>query len=134
MTLYAERDQLIADYLQEVGTNPAKLAALDRILLSVTAAIDSYCKRPTQYFAPADTQPSQRLFFGEGKNALRLPVHVAGSIDPSDGVDCAGHPITNWVEIQGWLYLTCGFKARRSVAERRAVSRNRTLGLRSDAV
>ena len=109
MALYADIDQLVADYLPEVGSNTEKRAALDRVLLSVTAAIDSQCKRPTQYFAPAAEQPTQRIFFGEGKNALRLPVHVEGSVDPSDGVDCSGHPITNWVEIKGWLYLTCGF-------------------------
>lgn len=109
MPVYANLDDLITDYLPEVGDNVTKRAALDRVLLSVTTAIDSYCKRTAQYFAPAGEQPSPRIFFGEGKNALRLPVHVAGSIDQLEGVDLAGHAITNWVELRGWLFLTCGF-------------------------
>jgi hypothetical protein len=108
MAVYADLDNLIADYLPEAKSDAEK-ATLGRILASVTAAIDSYCKRRPQYFAPAAEEASPRYLAGEGKNYLRLPVHVLGSINPEEGVDCNGHPITNWVERGGWLYQTRGF-------------------------
>lgn len=107
MAVYADLAQLTADYLPE-AQSAAEQAALGRILAAVTVAIDSYTKRPPQYFASAEAQPTARFFTGEGKVYLRLPVHIAGSIDPAEGVDCSGHSITNWVERGGWLYQTSG--------------------------
>lgn len=107
MDVYANQDELLADYLPDVKTATEK-ATVGRILAAVTRQIDSYCKRPAGYFAPADAQPAPRSFYGEGTNYLRLPAHVAGSIDLETGVAVTGHPIKNWVERGGWLYMTCG--------------------------
>jgi hypothetical protein len=107
MAVYADLESLTADYLPD-AKSAAEQSALGRILASATRGIDSYCKRPPQYFAPAGVSSSPRFFIGEGKNFLRLPVHVVGSIDPAEGVDCDGHAITNWVERGGWLYQTSG--------------------------
>ncbi len=110
MVPYANIDQLIADYLPDAKSQAEK-TALGRILDAVTRQIDSHCKRPAGYFAPAAAQPSARQFHGEGTNYLRIPVHVANSIDLETGVQVSGHPVKNWLERGergGWLYMTCG--------------------------
>jgi hypothetical protein len=105
--IYATLDELISDCLPEVKST-AERAVLGRFLEAASRAIDSQCRRPAGYFAPAAEQPSPRYFSGEGTNYLRLPVHLAGSIDLETGVVVAGHPVRNWVERGGWLYQTQG--------------------------
>ncbi|MBA3243024.1 MAG: phage gp6-like head-tail connector protein [Acidobacteria bacterium] len=104
---YAALEETITDCLPEVKSANER-AALGRLLDAASRAIDSKCKRPVNYFAPAAAQPSPRNFTGEGMNYLRLPVHIANSIDLETGVQVAGHPVKNWVEQGGWLYMTQG--------------------------
>jgi hypothetical protein len=107
---YATLDELIKDCLPEVKSTSER-EALGRFLEAASRAIDTLTKRPANYYAPAAAQPSPRNFRGEGTNYLRIPVHVAGSIDATTGVQVGGHPLTNWIEHDqgGWLYMTHGF-------------------------
>ncbi len=104
---YASLEELISDCLPEVKS-AGERDALARFLAAASRAIDAGCKRPAGYFAPSPAQPAPRSFYGENTNYLRLPVHVAGSIDLETGVEVAGHPVRNWVEQSGWLYQTRG--------------------------
>lgn len=103
MALYAVQSELIADYLPEV-TSAAELAALVRILAAVTAQIDSYCDRPVQYFAPASSTASARIFRGNNKHYLQIPVHN-GLVSTVTGSEL-GQAVTveSWEETGGWLY------------------------------
>ena len=104
---YATLDEVISDCLPEVKSTTER-AALGRFLEAASRAIDTFTKRPANYFAPA-AQPAPRNFAGEGTNYLRIPIHVEGSIDSATGVQVGGHPLTNWIEQGGWLYMTKGF-------------------------
>lgn len=103
MAEYADLNELIADYLPETRS-AAELAALGRILTATTKAIDSYCDRPDQYFAPAAEEATVKYFRGQNKLYLPLPVHV-GEVETVVGVE-QGYTLTesNWVERSGWLY------------------------------
>ena len=115
---YADLDNLIADYIPE-ATSDEENAALGRILDNVSAFVDSYCKRPTDYFkssyehAAEGTQPPEytpetaiKRIRGEGYHFLRLPVHVFGSIE---SVSLNGREINSESyyesEKNGWIYF-----------------------------
>lgn len=106
--MYVSLEELINDQLPEVKSAKER-EALTHTLEAACAAVDGMCKRPVDYFAVAEELPSARVFAGEGTGHLRLPVHVAYSIDQTTGVDAGGHPVTGWVERSGWLYMTSGF-------------------------
>lgn len=106
--MYIGLEQFIADYAREVkGVSDRE--ALERVIEGISRAIDAFTRRPESYFAVAGELPSPRLFVGEGQTYLRLPVHVEGSIDAQTGVTVGGHPVTNWIALRGWLYMTKGF-------------------------
>jgi hypothetical protein len=105
MAAYADKDQLIADYIPDAKSE-AELAAVGRILDNVSAFVDSYCRRVPGYFDPSPTEPSEKRVRGEGEHFLRLPVHVFGTVE---SVTHRGTEIdsTNYYESDknGWLYL-----------------------------
>lgn len=105
--VYAELDELINDLLPETKTQKER-EALGRVLEASSRTVEKITKRPVGYFAAAESLPSPRDFVGEGTNYLRLPVHVENSIDTTGGVSVGGHTIKTWVELNGWLYMTCG--------------------------
>lgn len=102
---YADLDNLIADYIPEAKSQREK-DAVGRILMSVSAFVDSYTKRPAGYFAPAADEVSMKRVRGEGREFLRLPVHVFGSITQIDN-----ETFTAWSarvyesDKSGWLYF-----------------------------
>ncbi|MBS1797456.1 MAG: hypothetical protein JSS81_26775 [Acidobacteria bacterium] len=102
---YADKDQLISDYIPEAKSNAEK-DAIGRILDGVCAFADSYCRRAPGYFNPSPADPSVRRVRGEGMRFLRLPVHVAGSVSlvTFDGqtIDTADYYES---DKNGWLYL-----------------------------
>ncbi len=106
--LYATVDELINDLLPE-SKSPKERDALERALEAASRSVEGLTKRPVGYFAAALAGVSARSFAGDNQNVLRIPAHVADSIDPLTGVDVFGHPVTNWVEIGGWLYQMGGF-------------------------
>jgi hypothetical protein len=101
---YADKDQLIADYLPDAKSTAEK-AAIQRILDGVSTFVDTYCDRKPGYFNPAETEPSEKRVRGEGKHFLRLPRHVFGSIEQ---VTLYGTVIDSELfyesEKNGWLY------------------------------
>lgn len=107
MALYATLEEVLSDHLPEVKSQSER-AVLTRLVEAASRAIDRRAKRPNDYFAPAAQQPAARVFTGEGTNYLRLPVHIAGSIDLETGVEVSGHALRNWVERDGWLFMTQG--------------------------
>ncbi len=102
---YADLDNLIADYITE-ATSDEEIAAIERILDSVSEWIDSYCKRTAGYFSASPAQPRVMRVRGEGHHFLRLPVHVFGSIE---SVTFSGTLINSdsyyESDKNGWLYL-----------------------------
>lgn len=102
--LYADQTLLIADYIPE-AKSAGEIAAVGRILASVSAFVDTHCKRVPGYFSPAAEEPSDKRVRGEGQHFLRLPVHVFGSIE---SVKILGSTIdsANYYESDrnGWLY------------------------------
>lgn len=95
---YADLDNLIADMLPELES-VAEKDALGRVLDGASAFIDSYCSRPVGYFSPSPDIATDRLIAGENRRFLRLPVHVAGTVE-IDGLD-----MTNFFESpNGWIY------------------------------
>lgn len=104
MSVYADRDQLVSDYLPEVK-KPAELAAIDRILEAASALCDSYTRRRkpdgTLYFLPSPAQPTVRRFRGEGLPYLRLPRHVFGTAGLQDLVGMVVYES----DANGWLYI-----------------------------
>ena len=108
---YADLDNLIADYIPE-ATSDEEVAAIGRILNSVSAFVDSYCRRPAGYFYPAPVvadapTPGQiKRVRGEGHHFLRLPVHIFGTVE---SVTLDGSVIDSSLfyesEKNGWLYL-----------------------------
>lgn len=102
---YADKDNLLADYLPEAKSNAEK-DAVGRILDSVSTFVDTYCKRTPGYFNPAAAEVSMKRVRGEGAHFLRLPVHVFGSITT---VSISGTEIDSEdyyeSEKNGWLYL-----------------------------
>lgn len=108
---YADQTQLLADYLPEV-TAANEIAAVGRILASVTDQIDKYCDRPHQYFAPAAEAASDRIFRGANKVFLQLPVHV-GEVASVNALELGQTvPDTAWAERNGWLYRTLTYDNR----------------------
>ncbi len=102
---YADKDLLIADYLPSAKSDSEK-DAIERILDAASAFADSYCKRLPGYFDPAAAVATEKRVRGEGGRFLRLPVHVAGSVEQ---VTFYGNVIeaSNYYESDknGWLYL-----------------------------
>lgn len=110
MALYANLDNLIADYIPEAKST-REVAAVGRILDAASRFVDSYCRRAPDYFAASPTEPSMKRVRGEGMHYLRLPVHVFGSITQIDS-----ETFTAWSasvyesDKSGWLYFeTNGF-------------------------
>lgn len=102
---YADKTQLIADYIPE-ATSTEEIAAVGRILDNVSAFVDSYCKRPSGFFAPSAADPSMKRVRGEGMHYLRLPVHVFNSITEIDGESFASLSASIYEsEKNGWLYF-----------------------------
>lgn len=101
---YADLDQLIADYLPE-ATKDSEIAAVGRILDNVSAFIDTYCRRPSGFFSPNDTETEKRVR-GEGMNYLRVPLHQIGTISQVKRRDYILDS-ENYYESEknGWLYL-----------------------------
>jgi len=101
---YADKDQLIADYIPEAKST-TELAAIGRILDNVSAFVDTYCRRTPGYFDPAADDASERRFRGDGENFLRLPVHVTGSVEQVT-IDGQVIDTSNYYESDrnGWLY------------------------------
>lgn len=102
---YADQEQLIADYLPE-AKSAREIAAVDRIADAASRFVDSYCRRPADYFSPAPTAPSMKRVRGEGQSFLRLPVHVFGSITQIDNKTFSAW--SNRVyesDKSGWLYF-----------------------------
>lgn len=102
---YADKDQLIADYLPE-ATGDEEIAAVGRILDAASAFVDSYCKRASGFFAPSPNDATVRRVRGEGREFLRLPIHVFGSIEQINDEE-----FTAWSnrvyesDKSGWLYF-----------------------------
>lgn len=102
---YANKEQLIADYIPE-ATSEEEIAAIGRILESVEAFVDSYCRRPEGYFAPSPADASMKRVRGEGMHYLRMPVHVFGSITLIDGETFEALSASIYEsEKNGWLYF-----------------------------
>ncbi len=105
MPRYANIDELIADYISEAKSDKEK-AAIGRILDSVSAFVDSYCKRSEGYFAPSANQPSLKRVRGEGMHYLRLPAHVFNSITEMGGESFESLSASIYEsEKNGWLYF-----------------------------
>lgn len=101
---YADATQLIADYIPD-AKSAAEIAAVGRILASVSAFVDTYCRRESGYFTAASVSASDKRIRGMGERFLQLPVHVFGSIT---AVEVYGTAIdtANYYESDrnGWLY------------------------------
>lgn len=105
MPPYADKTQLIADYIPE-ATSAEEIAAIGRILDNVSAFVDSYCKRASGFFNPAEAEPSMKRVRGEGMHYLRLPVHVFDSITEIDGETFESLSASIYEsEKNGWLYF-----------------------------
>ena len=105
--MYADQDQLIADYLPE-ARKEAEIAAIGRILAAVSAFIDTYCRRPAGYFNPAPTEATIKRVYGEDQKFLRLPVHVFGSVTEVKTNYGSLIDESSYYESEknGWLYST----------------------------
>lgn len=101
---YADQTQLIADYIPD-AKSAAEIAAVGRILASVSAFVDTYCDRASGYFNPAGGSATDKRVRGEGHRFLRLPVHVFGSIAAVKILGSVVDP-ANYYESDrnGWLY------------------------------
>lgn len=90
---YFDVGEVIADKIPDIkpatgdDVNADDLATVTRICESVSAFIDSYCKRRPGYFSAAvfdgdelDEAGTMRRYRGEGRNFLRIGNHVAGSV------------------------------------------------------
>ncbi len=106
MPRYADLDNLITDYIPE-ATSDEEIASIGRILDSVSAFVDSYCRRQSGYFAPSPDTPSMKRVRSEGGRFLRLPVHVFGSVV----VDAADASLYYESDVNGWLYREGGLSA-----------------------
>jgi hypothetical protein len=102
---YADKDQLIADYIPD-AKSAAEIAAVGRILDSVSAFVDTYCKRLPGFFNASPDDPTEKRVRGEGEYYLRLPVHVIGSVESvtlnGTDIDTADYYES---DKNGWLYL-----------------------------
>lgn len=78
---YADLDELVKDLLSASVDNEDETAAIGRVLEGVSNFIDKFCRRPEKYFMPVDesSEPTTRIFIGEGNRFLRIPKHV-GSV------------------------------------------------------
>lgn len=101
---YANLEELLADYIPEAKSDAEK-DAIERILDSVSAFVDTSCRRSSGYFNPASGTATEKRIRGAGENFLRLPVHVFNSIE---SVTLNGTLIesTSYYESEknGWLY------------------------------
>lgn len=105
MPRYANIDELIADYLPEAKSDREK-TAVGRILDSVSAFVDSHCKRSTGYFATSPNEPSMKRVRGEGMHYLRLPAHLFSSIAEINGESFESLSASIYEsEKNGWLYF-----------------------------
>lgn len=100
MTPYADKDELIADYIPEAKSDREK-AAVGRILDAASAFVDSYCKRAPGYFSPSPTEATMKRVRGEGHHYLRLPVHVFGSV----AIENLDSSIFYESDKNGWVYF-----------------------------
>lgn len=103
---YFDTEQLIADKLSDV-TAEADVESLERLGLAVSRFIDNYCKRPVDYFAAMPTgedTPAKtvRRFRSTGERFLRIPRHVAGSVELTNPAIAADRFYES--EANGWLY------------------------------
>jgi hypothetical protein len=62
--------------------SPQERVEADRVIEEVSRLIDLYVTgdSESEYFKPAETEPSIKMLRGNGLSALPLPVHVAGSV------------------------------------------------------
>jgi hypothetical protein len=102
---YADKDQLIADYIPEAKSQAEK-DAIGHILAAVGAFVDTYCKRTAGYFNPAAEEATEKRVRGEGERFLRLPVHVFGSVGEVKTSYGSLIDSSNYYESDknGWLY------------------------------
>jgi hypothetical protein len=115
---YTDKDQLIADYIPE-AKSADEIAAVGRILDSVSAFVDTYCNRLPGFFNPSPNDPTEKRVRGEGEHYLRLPVHVIGSVESvtlqGTEIDTADYYES---DKNGWLYLeNNGFGLERTFRE-----------------
>ena len=96
---YASDAEIVSDKLPNVNT-AADLLIVGRLNEAVSALVDSYCERKSGAFLPASDTSTIRYVRGEGRNFLRLPIHVAGT------VSVLGIAATQFYESEesGWLY------------------------------
>lgn len=97
--MYATASDIINDYLPEHAGDPAIEDVVERIIVGVSAAIDSYCRMPAGYFDVAPAAATMRQFRGEDRRYLRLPVHIIGTVSVA-GIDSASvyeHPRSGWL-------------------------------------
>lgn len=77
-------------------------AAGELLLEAISRAIDSKTRRRPGAFSPAASEPSARVFYGNGKACLEVEPFVAGSVNPVVVVP-AGFTAPKFVELKGLL-------------------------------
>lgn len=78
---YTTKEIVIADYLPGV-TGDDDGDTLDRMIVAVSAFVDSYCKRPPGYFAKVETSVavSVRHIAALTDRMIQLPAHHPGTV------------------------------------------------------
>lgn len=96
---YASDAELIQDKLPNVKSSDDQ-ETIARLNEAVSAFVDTYTERSSGIFLPASATATARYIRGEGRNYLRLPVHVFGAIS----VATIDSNLYYESEKNGWLY------------------------------
>jgi hypothetical protein len=79
--LYTNLGQILQDLSgEQIEDNPLiqsdEASIIEGYVYAVSAFIDSYLKVPPGYFKPSAEQPTQKTFYGDGTDYIRLPPYT----------------------------------------------------------
>ena len=80
-------------------------AQLDDLIEKASRYFDLLCGKTPGYFEMADTEPSERTFYGDGTHFLKIDRYVSGSLNATITVP-SGYTAPDFIERDGYLRIT----------------------------
>lgn len=108
--LYATVDELAARVPTLFGATAddrtdEQTDAAEKLLESISRAIDSLTRREAGAFSPAASDPSSKVIYGNGKSCLDVPAHIPATIN-STITTIQGVTPPKFAEYRGMLCIT----------------------------
>jgi len=100
--MYVETDE-VRELAQGMATDELGEAELEQLIIRASRIFDLSCGVDAGHFEAADEDASERTFYGNGTNFLRVDPYVPGSLNTTLTYPTDSYTVLEFVERDGYL-------------------------------